>query len=493
MVRDAGWIIAGSGIPLFVAVACIPALMAVLGLEKFAVLALAWTVLGYFSLLDFGLGRSLTRYIVSHSLFEQPALLRRSTWAAVIALFCLGAAATLLILPFVPWLSGTFLKITADVQEESRTSFYVIAAGVPLATVGSALVGFLEACRRFRMLGLIRLVIGVLNYLAPLVAALATHSLVAAVAAVVVVRLLMTGALLWASVRSAPALRGRPTFEYRALMPMLGFGAWLTVSNFISPAILYIDRFVIGAFLPVTWLAYYATPQDVITRLWIIPGAFASVLFPKFVSTGERHSPEAVELLRSGLVSVFLATFPPILLLCTFSAELLALWTDADFAQKSSAVLAWFAVGVLLNGGAQVLSTFVQARGRADLTAKMHIVEFPLYFGLLLWLVPQFGIIGAAYAWVGRIALDAAVLLVCSLWLLPGARALVPGIVMTAAIAISVSVLGYESSSLPAKVAIFGVSVVCAAVLAWIRLLSESDRNTVRCQLGAWGKRGVKK
>jgi O-antigen/teichoic acid export membrane protein len=334
--------------------------------------------------------------------------------------------------------------------------------------VGSVLVGFLEARRRFPTLGLIRLVTGALNYAAPLAVAIATRSLAAAVAAVVIVRLLMTTALLCAAVISTPALRGRPVFDYRTLAPMLGYGAWLTVSNFIAPAILYADRFIIGAFLPVVWLAYYATPQDIVTRLWIVPGAFASVLFPKFVAGDDRVSP-ASDLLRTGLAWVSLAIFPPVLLLCAFSMQLLALWTGDDFAQKSGLVLAWFAVGVLVNSGAQVIATFVQARGHADFTAKLYIVEFPLYCGLLFWLVPQFGIAGAAYAWVARIVFDAMALLAFSVWLMPAMRALVPGLVIAAAVAISVCAVAYATQSLAAKGGIFAVSLLGVAAFAWKR------------------------
>jgi O-antigen/teichoic acid export membrane protein len=164
-----------------------------------------------------------------------------------------------------------------------------------------------------------------------------------------------------------------------------------------------------------------------------------------------------------------------VLLLCAFSADLLALWTGADFAQKSGLVLAWFSVGVLINSGAQVIATFVQARGRADFTAKLYIVEFPLYCGLLLWLVPQFGIAGAAYAWVARIVFDAVALLAFGVWLMPAMRALLPGIVAAAGIAASVCVVAYATQSLTAKAAILAVSLLGTAAFAWKRAFAGTE------------------
>jgi Na+-driven multidrug efflux pump len=49
----------------------------------------------------------------------------------------------------------------------------------------------------------------------------------------------------------------------------------------------------------------------------------------------------------------------------------------------------------------------VHAQGRSDLTAKLHIIELPIFLVFLYVLLGEFGIVGAAWAWVGRMAVDA--------------------------------------------------------------------------------------
>jgi hypothetical protein len=73
-------------------------------------------------------------------------------------------------------------------------------------------------------------------------------------------------------------------------------------------------------------------------------------------------------------------------------------------------VLQWLAAGVFLNSLAQVPLALVQGVGRPDLTAKLHLLELPLYVLGLWWLISTFGIVGAAIAWTLRVGLDAAVL-----------------------------------------------------------------------------------
>ena len=49
------WTALGAGAPLLAAVVAIPPLIAGMGTTRFGVLSLAWVVVGYFSLFDFGL------------------------------------------------------------------------------------------------------------------------------------------------------------------------------------------------------------------------------------------------------------------------------------------------------------------------------------------------------------------------------------------------------------------------------------------------------
>src|SRR5712691_11098433 len=59
------WILnlAGQAVPLVVGLVTIPYLIRGLGTERFGVLSIAWVLLGYFGLLDLGLGRATTKFV----------------------------------------------------------------------------------------------------------------------------------------------------------------------------------------------------------------------------------------------------------------------------------------------------------------------------------------------------------------------------------------------------------------------------------------------
>src|SRR6516164_4930865 len=63
LAKNMVWNLLGSGAPMIVAVFCIPILIRGLGKNRFGVLTLAWSLIGYASLFDLGLGRALTQLV----------------------------------------------------------------------------------------------------------------------------------------------------------------------------------------------------------------------------------------------------------------------------------------------------------------------------------------------------------------------------------------------------------------------------------------------
>ena len=59
-----------------------------------------------------------------------------------------------------------------------------------------------------------------------------------------------------------------------------------------------------------------------------------------------------------------------------------------------------------MNSMASLPFALLQGVGRSDTTAKIHLAEAPPYLFLMVWLIRQQGINGAAIAWCARTTLD---------------------------------------------------------------------------------------
>ena len=290
LARNTIYSLIGQGAPLLVAVFAIPQLIKGLGTDRFGVLTLAWIVLSYFSLFDLGLGRALTQ-LVAEKLGQEngeeeiPALVGTASFLMLI----LGLVGTVVFVALSPVIVYNTLKIPTELQGETLIAFYLLSASVPLVTSTAGTVGVLSALQRFDLINAVRIPLGLLMFLGPMLVLPFSNSLVPVIAVLLLVRFLAWGIYMWLCFLAMPALQNQIQFKKVLLVPLLKFGGWMTVTNIVGPLMVYMDRFLIGGLISVTAVAYYATPYEVVTKLWLIPSSLVSVLFPLFLLVSPKN------------------------------------------------------------------------------------------------------------------------------------------------------------------------------------------------------------
>lgn len=473
----------GQAAPMLVAVAAIPPLIAALGAERFGVLALAWMAIGYFGVFDLGLSRALTQLVAEKLGGDGDADLSELIWTALLLMVVLGLGGALLLAGLTPWLIGSVLKIPVLLEAESRSAFYLLAFSLPWVISTGGLRGVLEANERFDLVNLIRLPLGIFTYLGPLLVLPFSRGLPAVVGVLVAARLLAWLAHLLLCWRAVPALRQSVRTRLAVARPLIRFGSWMTMSNLVSPLMVYLDRFVIGATISMSAVAFYVTPYELVTKLWLIPGALMGVLFPALSATWARDTRRMGALFDGGVRIVFLIILPVTLLLTTFAPEGLALWLGADFARESTAVLRWLAVGVYLNSIGQVAFAAVQGIGRPDVTGKLHLAELAPYLALLWWATARWGIEGAAVAWVARVALDTVLLFVFADRLVGEPVAKVRRSLLLVGGGLALLAVSVLPETLMVKAVFAAVVLPLFAIAGWRHVLALGERQLVRAAL----------
>jgi O-antigen/teichoic acid export membrane protein len=407
LTRNTLWNLLGQGVPLLVALFTIPLVIRGFGVERFGVLTLVWALLGYFTLFDLGLGRAVTWLVARQtpeSRLDDPGALLGTAIAASAGLGVLGAA--ILLVAGHAYFASQALSVDAGLRAEIETALWIVAALLPVVTSASVLHGVLEGYQRFDAVNLIRIPSGVLGYLVPLAVLQFTDTLPAVVTGVAAVRVATAVASLLVCRRAAPhrPLIGFPRRLW--LGRLLAFGGWVSVSNVVGPLMIYLDRFVIGAVVSLAAVAYYTTPFEVVTRLWIVPMALGSTLFPAFAATNRRDVVESTALFTRANRLMFTGMVPLVFVTVAFAPEGLKLWVGEAFSERSTTVARVLAAGVLVNSMAFVPLALIHGAGRTDLSAKLHICELPFYVAALWLLTSQFGIAGAAIAWTVRAGAD---------------------------------------------------------------------------------------
>jgi O-antigen/teichoic acid export membrane protein len=396
----------GLSAPLPLAVFVVPSLLEGLGTEGFALLTLMWVLTSYAGLLDLGLGRALTQKLAT--------TLDLGVDSAQVGSLCATAFGIILILGLGIGLALFFCSdlllslLQLDKGElEAISALQLVAVSVPFTLLSAGSRGALEALMAFGRVNAVRLPLGIWTFLGPWLAVQQDGGLFGVALALLIGRVFATSAWTWMAWRALPGWRKNPKPTRRWLPSLFRTGGWLTVGNLVGPLMGYADRFLVAVLLSVSAAAYYATPQELVSKLWVLPGALMSVIFPALAQRLASGGPNAAHLCRVALRWIVLLCLPLSVALALPAPELLNLWLGPEFSEQSSSALRWMAFGMFMGCVAQLPFTLLQSADAASTTAKLHLIQLPIFLLAMVWVVPRAGVAGAAAVWAIRNMLDA--------------------------------------------------------------------------------------
>lgn len=398
--------LAGYIVPAVMAFFAVPYIIEQLQVEKFSILAICWSILNYAYFLDFGLGRSIT-YLIAKSLRNPTKgninyLIRLSFILASIVgvVFCLLALLIILYIDVKHESNQTFIF------SETITSLKIVILFLPFIITQNVLKGILEAFHRFDLINFFLIISSIFTILSPILLLQFTDSI-----ANIVIVWILGKFFVWVSylLVCLPLLKNNKAFttiDNQLLKQLVEYSGWVGISSFISQLMVYSDRFVLSIYLPISTVAYYITPFEIVNKLTILPVALNKVLFPTFsflfsnnFAKIERYFRQSVNLTGYIFFSIGLITI-------TFAYEILHIWLGEAFALKSAQVIQILMIGVFFNSIAQIYYSLLMSSGRSDIVGKLHLFELPIYMVLFWIFIPRLGIIGAALAWTLRVVLD---------------------------------------------------------------------------------------
>ncbi len=403
------WNLIGNVLPMLVGVVCIPFLVKHIGVESFGVLTLIWTLIGYFSIFDFGIGRALT-FSVSNMKFDlDPNNLYRSINSGLKLLLITGLVGGAILALISKKLGYSWLNTNISLRNETFYAIFIASLAIPFTTYTSGIKGVLEGFEEFRVVNILKLLLGILNFTLPVFCVLLIgNSLIYIVLSLVITRVLIL-ILYFIYLNKKVTLSAiffRKSSTEKIDSKILHFGAWMTLSNIVSPLMVIADRFFISYVLGASVVAYYTIPFDLVIRFLILPASLTSVLFPRFSSLIQNDKDATIDLYKKSLKNVFVIMLILTILTILFSHFGLKIWINEDIANKSYKLLIILSIGVLFNSLAQIPYSLIQAAGNVKLTSLLHVSEFIIYTLLLIILVKLFGLIGASVAFVLRTIID---------------------------------------------------------------------------------------
>ena len=485
LIRNATLNVVAEGWTILVLLLAMPKLVSFLGHSQFGLFSLAWVVIGYLAFLDIGVNRAATKFVSQHLAEQDHESTRRIARAAIATNLVLGLLGGLAVVLLSPYLIHSIFNISAELEGQARLTFYAVGFAIPVLLVHGIFRAVLSSYQRFGWINAVNVAATTVQWGAAALLAWKGHGVASIVFATVAARILATAIYGVLVFQLLPNLRIFRVHDLHELPRLLRFGSWVTVSQLVSPVLVYLDRVLIASFVSLAAVTLYTVPYEMMTRLRVVPSSLANTLYPAFSERAKASQQTQFQRLYQGsLRYLLMLILPCITFLLVYGADLLSLWMDAQFARQTATVLEILAVGALANALAYIPYNALQASGRPDLTGKFHLLELPLYVVLCVTLIPRAGIAGAAAASTVRFILDTGLLLwaaerYCGSSLRTAWREVVP--VIVSGVALGMTLVGAKLLFATNRARLCaGVMVVSIHFLAsWRFLLSEREKPAI--------------
>lgn len=375
-----------------------------LSVDLFGLFSICMILVGYASIFDFGITRSIVRAIAAN----------KNNCVKVEALFgtaLLIVTSISICIAIVFYISSGKITDLLNVRDVHYTdvnySLSLLSFCFVLVLVNQTMWAVYEGYEEFKDLSILRVSSSLLMIILPMILSFVESSLSSVVLG------LLIGRILSFSITLKHFLK-RFNLKFRVDFSLveyfLNYGGWLTLSNFISPLIRYFDRFLVSFQLGSQLLAFYSAPNDLVNRLNVIPNAISKALFPILCDSNS----DAKSHLRVSFILSVGSALIVVIPIYFFSEPILTLWLGEPYGVESSIYLKIFLVGYFFNSLAQIPYSRIQALGHSKLTAKLHFAEAFFYLIVLFYVTEHYSLVGAAVCWTSRMVFDCVILFIFS-------------------------------------------------------------------------------
>jgi O-antigen/teichoic acid export membrane protein len=386
--------------PLLLTIVLTPVILHFIGTEQYGIFALAMVLVGFLGLIDFGMTPVVTRFL-SASLATSNYREAQSVLGVALLFFSavglVGAAVALACGQLLPGI----LSLSPELHDTATFVISVAGAGFFFTSLLSQMGAISVALQRFDALISATLISTTTGAGASVVVLWLGWGLRALIVVAALQPALMLALVVRINRRLLPAVRMRPAYEPALLRKMISFSGYAFVSNAAGTLLFQIDKFVLGALAGVSVVTYYVVPGNLAQRLHAAAARLTAVALP--VST-DLHARGEKDALRQFYVRATRATALVIVSFSVpafiFAREILLEWVGPDFAATSFRTLRVLILTYAALSLTALPYYLTLGLGRPQISAVFNVITAAINLALIVILIPRYGLIGAAVAYL---------------------------------------------------------------------------------------------
>ncbi len=179
------------------------------------------------------------------------------------------------------------------------------------------------------------------------------------------------------------------------------FGLISFLNDLAGSSLTYLDRMIIPLFLGPSNLTFYSLPGSVTNKIPTFSNTLSSVVFPMtahFEGGGNRDMTKNLYIRSMRLITIISTAITVSFI--AFAYQMLQYWISSNVADKATNVLIILAVTNFILAVTVPLSNFLLGMGKLRMLSITSAMTAILNAVLLIILLPRFGIVGAAWAYL---------------------------------------------------------------------------------------------
>lgn len=370
-----------------------------LGSNFYGILSLVTVIIGYFSILDLGLGASVIKYISQYQAKMDKENLRKVINTALFAYIIIGLLGSLSIIIFTKFFLGKILHIPSEILPTALTVFYISSLGFFINMVLTVFNSIPSALQRMDITNSRNVIFGFINTFGVVLLLAFGQGIISVVIWNVLVSAAATIIFLSVILKLLPKISIRPGFDKEFFLILMRFGFFKFFSNISGQVVFQLDKLLIGIYYPISLVTFYAVPSVIVQKGLTIILNISNAVFPAMNASSSLNDNIRVRelYLRMTKFVVFLI-FPLSAILFIYAESILLFWVGPEFAEKSSNVLKILALAYFVAALSAPGVVAADAFGKPQISAFFAGVSALINFIAAIIFIPRFGIEGAALA-----------------------------------------------------------------------------------------------
>jgi O-antigen/teichoic acid export membrane protein len=376
-----------------------PILIHGLGLAAYGVYSLAFSVAGFGSYLDFGLGWTVSKFVAEADAQKNECLLTAVVRSAFLYNVAVGLLFIAVILPSAGWIAHSLLRFSAVESGVMAQVLRLAAISFLFSSIGGGLVSTLRGLQRFDTATLIAAAtLTVAMSGAAVAARLGFGVLVAASLQLLgtvfglALGLWACHGLLWNSAPTVPVTR--------QLRTMLAFSTWNYMTRLIQMLATEVDKVLVGRFAGPAMLVFYNVPFSLGQKINFVAGPAVTAIYPK-AAAGRYESDSFMKQYFSGSRLVYVVTGAAAIAVFLWGDCFLGAWIGPEMARQGTFFVRVFAIGFWFVSVGSFDGGCIEGWNHPRVTFAISAIAFAMAVALAVVTTPLVGTIRAIALGVG--------------------------------------------------------------------------------------------